>query len=101
MENNKNINIEDNQVTIKENSNITSPVEEVRRCRICKKVLPISKFDRFGKRGYHTSCKACEGKECGTDERFKDITSRDLIIELRARGYKGKLQKVTIDEVVI
>lgn len=101
MENNKNINIEDNQVTIKENSNITSPVEETRKCKICKKVLPISKFDRFGKRGYHTSCKACEGKDCSIDERFKDITSRDLIVELRARGYKGKLQKVTIDEVVI
>ena len=83
------------------NSSTTTPVEETRKCRVCGKVLPISKFDRFGKRGYHTSCKACEGKECGNDERLKDITSRDLIIELRARGYKGKLQKVTIDEVVI
>ena len=101
MENNKNINIEDNQITTTTDSKTTSPVEETRKCKICKKVLPISKFDRFGKRGYHTSCKACEGKECGIDERFKDITSRDLIVELRARGYKGKLQKVTIDEVVI
>ena len=85
-----------------ENNNITTtPVEETRKCRICGKVLPISKFDRFGKRGYHTTCKACEGKEYGTDERSKDITSRDLILELRARGYKGKLQKVTVDEVVI
>ena len=83
------------------NSQTTKPVEETRKCRVCGKVLPISKFDRFGKRGYHTTCKACEGKEYGTDERFKDITSRDLILELRARGYKGKLQKVTVDEVVI
>ena len=84
-----------------ENNNITTPVEKTRKCRVYGKILPISKFDRFGKRGYHTTCKACEGKEYGTDERFKDITSRDLILELRARGYKGKLQKVTIDEVVI
>lgn len=84
------------------NSPTTTPVkEETRKCRVCGKILPISKFDRFGKRGYHTTCKACEGKEYGTDERFKDITSRDLILELRARGYKGKLQKVTVDEVVI
>lgn len=84
-----------------ENNITTTPVEETRKCRICGKVLPISKFERFGKRGYHTACKACEGKDCGTDERFKDITSRDLILELRARGYKGKLQKVTIVDVVI
>ena len=85
-----------------ENNNpTTTHVEDTRKCRVCGKILPISKFDRFGKRGYHTTCKACEGKEYGTDERFKDITSRDLILELRARGYKGKLQKVTVDEVVI
>ena len=84
-----------------DNNNITTPVEATRKCRDCGKILPISKFDRFGKRGYHTTCKACEGKEYGTDERFKDITSRDLILELRARGYKGKLQKVTVDEIVI
>lgn len=85
-----------------ENNNITtSPVEETRKCRICGKLLPISKFDRFGKRGYHTACKACEGKDYGTDEKFKDISSRDLILELRARGYKGKLQKITVVDVVI
>lgn len=85
-----------------ENNNpTTTPVEETRKCRICGKILPVSKFERFGKRGYHTACKACEGKDYSTDERFKDITSRDLILELRARGYKGKLQKVTVDEVVI
>lgn len=84
-----------------ENNITITPVEKTKKCRICGKVLPISKFERFGKRGYHTACKACEGKDCGTDERFKDITSRDLILELRARGYKGKLQKVTIVDVVI
>lgn len=82
-------------------NNITTSVEETRKCRICGKVLPVSKFEKFGKRGYHTACKACEGKDYGTDERFKDVESRDLILELRARGYKGKLQKVTVDEVVI
>ena len=85
-----------------ENNNpTTTPVEETRKCRICGKVLPISMFEVFGKRGYHTACKACEGKEYGSDERFKDVSSRDLILELRARGYKGKLQKITVVDVVI
>lgn len=83
------------------NNSTTTPVEETRKCRICGKILPISMFEVFGKRGYHTACKACEDKEHSTDERFKDITSRDLILELRARGYKGKLQKITVVDVVI
>ena len=76
-------------------------VVETRKCVCCGKILPISAFEVFGKRGYHTKCKKCEGKEDFEDERFKDVSSRDLILELRARGYKGELQKVTIDKVVI
>lgn len=83
------------------NSPITTPVEETRKCMVCGKILPISKFERYTKRGYHTARKAYEDKEYGTDERFKDISSRELILELRARGYRGKLQKVTVDEIVI
>lgn len=83
------------------NSQTSTPVEETRKCAKCGRVLPISKFERFGKHGYHRCCKACEGREYSTDERFKDIPSRDLILELRARGYKGKLQKVTVEDVVI
>lgn len=83
------------------NSPTTTPVEETRKCRICGKTLPISMFDIFGKRGRHTACKVCEGKDYSTDERFKDVSSRDLILELRSRGYKGKLQKITVVDVVI
>ena len=42
-----------------------------------------------------------EDKEYDNDERFKNVSSRDLILELRARGYKGKLQKITVVDVVI
>ena len=83
------------------NSPTTTPVEETRKCMVCGKIFPVSKFERYAKRGYHTARKACEGKDYGTDEKFKDISSRELILELRARGYRGKLQKVTIDEIVI
>lgn len=84
------------------NSPTTTPLEEeIRKCIVCGKILPISKFERYTKRGYHTARKACEGKEYSQDEKFKNSTSRELILELRARGYRGKLQKVTIDEIVI
>ena len=83
------------------NSPTTTPVEETLKCSVCGKILPVSKFDIFAKRGYHTARKACEDKDYGTDERFKDVSSRELILELRARGYKGKLQKITVVDVVI
>lgn len=84
-----------------ENNNTTTLVEETRKCRICGKILPVSKFERYTKRGYHTARKAGEDKEYSQDEKFKDFTSRELILELRARGYRGKLQKVTVEEIVI
>ena len=92
MENNNNNN---------NNIDTTNNIEKTKKCRICGKVLPLSMFEKFGIRGYHTACKACEGKDYSTDDRFKDITSRDLILELRARGYKGKLQKISVIDVVI
>ena len=83
------------------NSPTTTPVEDTRKCRVCGKILPVSKFERYNKRGYHTARKACEDKEYSQDEKLKGFTSRELILELRARGYRGKLQKVTVDEIVI
>lgn len=74
---------------------------KTRKCICCGQVLPISMFEPFGNHGYHKRCKTCEGKEVIPDGKFKDFTSRELILELRARGYTGKLQKVTINEVVI
>ena len=83
------------------NSPTTTPVEETRKCMVCGKILPVSKFERYTKRGYHTARKAYEDKEYSQDEKFKDFTSRELILELRARGYKDKLQKITVVDVVI
>lgn len=94
----------ENKLNVLVNEPVNEPqvvIEKTRKCRICGKILPLSKFERFGNHGYHSACKACEGKDFGLDERFKSFESRELILELRARGYRGKLQKVTIDEVVI
>ena len=82
-------------------SQTSTPVEDTRKCVKCGRILPISKFEKYGKHGWHRKCKDCENETYSTDERFKGVTSRDLILELRARGYKGKLQKVIIEDVII
>ena len=83
-------------------SQTSSPVKEMRKCKCCGKVLPIDEFTVSG-RGYRKICKHCEHKEYFTSDKFKEFSSRDLILELRARGYIGKLQyrKVVIEDVVI
>lgn len=85
--------------------NVTSIEEqkiELRKCKICGKELPINEFSVFGKR-HRKICKHCENKEYTTSDRFKDVLSRDLILELRARGYIGKLQlkRIIIEDVAI
>lgn len=80
----------------------TNTENKTRKCRICGKVLPLDMFDKFGLRGYHTACRTCEASSNGDgDPRLKDFTSRDLITELRVRGYRGELQQVTVHKVVI
>lgn len=82
------------------NSETSTPVKEMRKCSRCGEVLPVSYFSSYGKR-IKTYCKSCEGIDIPCDERLKDFESRELILELRARGYKGKLSKTITKEVVI
>lgn len=67
-------------------------------CKCCGKTLPIEDFDRYAG-GYRNVCKICRRKETGATEKFKDFTSRELIDELIARGYKGELKKVIVENV--
>ena len=82
------------------NSETSTPVKGMRRCSQCGAVLPVSYFSSYGKR-IKTICKSCEGLDIPCNERLKDFESRELILELRARGYKGKLSKTITKEVVI
>lgn len=65
-------------------------------CNCCGNELPITAFDRHGrsKDGYHKVCRACKAKLGNQNENLVKFTSRELIDELKARGYHGTLEFV-------
>lgn len=67
-------------------------------CKSCKKELPISHFQKYAS-GYRHICNDCRRKESGVTDKFKDFTSRELIEELKSRGYEGTLQKKIIETI--
>lgn len=60
-----------------------------RKCSRCGRRLPYEMFRPFGNHGYKTICKECERETSKVSEKFKDFTSRELIEELKHRGYEG------------
>lgn len=84
--------------TIESDTTQCVKIEEKRYCRKCKQWLPISHFEKYGI-GIRHICKACHHNIKNPSEKFIDFTSRELIEELRRRGYKGKLTYTEITEV--
>ena len=74
--------------------------KETKVCARCGKTLPVSEFRKYAA-GYRKICIHCERDESGVSEKFKDFSARELIEELRNRGYKGKLTYVKVEEVII
>ena len=92
---------------------------EKKTCKVCGRELPISEFQRnhLSRDGYTDTCKRCRiAKYKETRSKDKDdcltpphknggnpdlapFTPRELIEELKARGYTGKLSIVR--EVII
>ena len=68
-----------------------------KKCKCCGKELPITYFNKRGL-GYRNICMSCERDKTGVSDKFKDFTSRELIEELRSRGYKGILKYVKVEE---
>ena len=85
--------MEDNRIKV-----VPEVATEVKKCKCCGKVLPLSDFNKKGI-GYRNICKMCQRGESNASEKFKEFTSRELIEELKARGYTGKLTKVVTEEI--
>lgn len=66
---------------------------ETRVCKCCGKELPITMFAKKGT-GIRSICRKCEEEKRTENrgEKFKDVTNRELIEELKRRGYKGELR---------
>lgn len=80
--------------------NETEP-QQTRICKCCGRELPITDFNHYTRKTYRWICKSCENDDIPKNEKLKDITSRDLVLELRARGYRGKLTKTITRDLVI
>ena len=49
--------------------------------------------------GYRNICNDCLKRESGATDKFKDFSSRELIDELKARGYEGQLIKKVVETI--
>lgn len=81
--------------------NITTSPEytgETKKCICCGKNLPLTHFQKRGI-GYRNICNDCLKRESGATDKFKDFSSRELIDELKARGYEGQLTKKVIETI--
>lgn len=92
-------------------------MEETRICKVCGRELSINEFAKNGMGITHV-CKECvtnrkrskreENKQLkqqvqdavkARSLRLKDFTPRELMQELKERGYDGKLKYVRVEEV--
>lgn len=71
-----------------------------KKCKCCGKELPLTAFYKRGG-GYRNTCISCLRNSTGITERFKDFTDRDLMEELRSRGYKGTFKRMRVEEFTL
>lgn len=90
-----------------------SPME-TRTCKDCGEIKFITEFrrSRHSPDGYSNVCKSCakkkyrdtltaHNKSVGVNEALAGFTARELLDELKARGYSGKLYYTQVKEVVM
>lgn len=78
-------------------------VSDTKVCRCCGERLPIDAFARHGnsKDGYSNICKACKAKTGNGNPALAGFSPRELIEELRIRGYRGTLEYVQRHEITL
>lgn len=81
------------------NNDIPAGVAVTRKCKHCGETLPIDQFNEYGAGRYKKICKNCERKLNGISEKFKEFKDRELIDELRNRGWSGKLIYTRTEEI--
>ena len=89
----------------------------VKTCKKCGEVLSLNEFykRKNSSDGYSSYCKKCHNAMCSQYQRNKiqklkqksrqdlleELSSRELILELKRRGYEGKLQYVEVHNIDI
>ena len=94
------LNMENNSNYSNEVLAVEETTTEKKKCKCCGKELPLTMFNKRGI-GYRNICISCERGENGASEKFKQFTSRELMEELRSRGFKGILKRIKVEEVKI
>lgn len=79
---------------------IEETITKKKTCKCCGKTFPLTMFNKKGP-GYRSICISCERSESGASDKFKEFTSRELMEELRSRGFKGVLKRIKVEEVNI
>lgn len=90
---------------------ITPPNDELRECKCCGKLKPLTMFRKSARGGYTSVCSECVREKYhathhkrGQDKRIaslNDYSPRELMEELARRGYKGKLTYTRIETIDI
>jgi hypothetical protein len=75
--------------------------QQTRICKCCGKELPITEFNHYRKNSIRWICKSYEKDDIPANPKFVNCSSRELVLELRARGYRGKLTKTITKNLVI
>lgn len=91
--------------------------ENTKVCNKCGRQLPLSNFHKQSKSkdGYTYACKECVAeyikkhnkeklekiKQTTREELLQQLTPRDLILELKKRGYVGQLQYTEVYNINI
>lgn len=79
---------------------VEETIQQKKTCKCCGKELPITMFNKRGM-GYRNICISCERSDSGVSDKFKEYTSRELMEELHARGFKGTLKRMKVEEITI